>query len=109
MTGTVHTEGCQRAGEHARLTRDEYAQKWPHFCRRCDAYGGRHSAGSRSSPPDFDDCADCLCAGKCPRCAAVALDDDGENCGACGWALADADGAPAEWACWCAEGEGAEL
>lgn len=96
---TAHTVDCERAGAQARAERDAYAQAWPLFCRRCDAYGGRHDAGTRTTPPDFDACRACLCCGSCPRCAAAALDDDGENCGACGWALAAADGAPAEWEC----------
>lgn len=99
---SAHSESCNRASENARAERDAYAEKWPKFCRRCDAYGGRATGGTRLVPPDFDDCRACLCAGKCPRCGAEALDDADldVSCSACRWQLSQGEGAPSAWECY---------
>lgn len=111
-----HTEDCSQA----RLARLAWAIKWPFHCDKCEGRGGWASPGSFSEPPDGDPCEECVCQGRCPRCAAVrmdaqwwrctktdtvlryyAVDSDMFICPNCGWNEEEPDAMPdAECNCW---------
>lgn len=78
---------------------DEYNQKYPYHCKKCDGWGGFYSTYNPSLSgvslgygyfTDFNPCQDCYDKGICPRCGEkVFSNEDLENgdviCSKCGW------------------------
>lgn len=87
MTDDIkHTQHCNEVQAAAKA----FEEKWPKFCRACNASGEWYSPGNYHRPPDGGPCGHCVEVGKCPRCAEPLelhekSDGDWSLCKACGW------------------------
>lgn len=107
-----HTPECLAQAAAAEAARAAWRARWPHHCRACEGRGG---AGESYDPSpaglslgagwlyDWYPCESCVEAGRCPRCAARTMADDGDcdTCFACGWDGRRPDHLPPEPACVC--------
>ena len=109
-----HTERCQQDRVRIEKERQEYAAKWPSYCRTCDGWGGEwfefdpSPAGISLSPgtlADFEFCPDCLGLEKCARCGEVVSDwgDDEMTCPLCGADFCDINIGISHHECFCRE------
>ena len=113
-----HTEGCLQQGAEIEKLRQEYAAKWPGYCKKCEGCGAFSTqydpspAGVSLGPGSMMDCDPCPeCAEKelCPRCGGpMPYDDDQPDkpCASCGWnGYEETPGMPPEHECYCWEKE----
>ena len=113
-----HTESCLKQGAEIEKLRQEYAAKWPKYCRKCEGWGGfsysydPSPAGVSLGPgsmQDWDPCPECTEKELCPRCGGpVPYDPDRPDkpCAACGYAGYEATpGMPPQHECYCWEKE----
>lgn len=108
MSATVHTQDCLEA----KARQDVWVEKWPNYCRRCGGHGARNSyqpvpyGSTVISECVWDECADCLAVGLCPRCkyGTVPIPEVGyvSTCVDCGWNDESPDALP-EWEYFCQE------
>ena len=92
------------------MKRDEYARRWPNYCRNCDGFGYfvDHFDPSPSGValgagtiPLMDPCSACMEYGVCPRCGQEHGEEssftEGEMaCEACAWDHDEPDGVEPE-------------
>ena len=106
------TKECKRNRARAEQLRQEWKEKWPKYCTKCEGWGGfwysfdPSPAGvslSSGTLEDFDPCPDCYENGICPRCGEPGFEGEeyGGPCQKCGWDFSIACGLPAEAECWC--------
>jgi hypothetical protein len=106
LNGKGHSKECHEHTEQMLEAQDEYARKWPNYCRTCSGVGGFHStydpspAGVSLAPgtmDDFDPCTQCVDEGICPRCGKKVWNVDEDEigvCSNCGWDAMNPDAMP---------------
>jgi hypothetical protein len=108
-----HSPECKTREKKTREVYAAYVAKWPHYCRRCNGYGGftviengaPHGAGFW--PMEVYDACSCVQYGRCPRCGVEVWHEDDYDgdflfCPECGWDEEHPDHAPDEHAeCYC--------
>jgi hypothetical protein len=62
------------------MSADEYAAKFPNYCRACGGIGGHEGREARTPT----ECPECFGRGLCGRCA-TKLPKYEATCPACGW------------------------
>lgn len=110
----THTKECNEYIEKCNKSVEDYKQKWPNYCKSCYGAGGSYFPGSYYSPPDFNECEDCIDKGKCPRCGAEtfklierenqATDDIPQICSSCQFDLTTNSCMPEDGECICWDG-----
>lgn len=100
------TEECLRIIAQAEAQRAAWAARWPSYCRECDGWGGHRYAVNLDEPPSVEPCEGCAGRGRCGRCWALGLTEDGAGpCAACGWDYSDGLPPLVECYCWAEEVE----
>jgi hypothetical protein len=90
----AHTAECI---QHQETVYKPWLERWPKFCGDCNGAGAFHDWGDRYTPPSDEPC-ECTMAGRCARCGAQGLTEDGDGpCTACGWNYDDS--VPADCIC----------
>ena len=105
MTSFVHTNACTNRQLAFQKAVAEYNEKWPNHCKKCGGHSGRSYPATYNDPGDFEECSDCICQGRCPRCGDDRYYSDWETdspCKNCGWTYKDG-GAPEPPDCECHE------
>ncbi len=108
-----HSEKCKASMAALQAAIDAYQTQWPNFCHTCGGWGAFQTVDSVPYGPGSvsmygsEPCGACIDEGKCPRCGAQALDEDGENCASCGWNWEKTPGCPEgpDGPCECEEAE----
>lgn len=109
-----HTVECHKALLENKKKIQEYAAKWPNYCRKCNAQGGHIIYGTRyhkdgsGTPDEFNPCPECqeIEFPKCPRCGKEwgnTVMEDNIPCPHCGWNWGyetSEDFAPEPYECW---------
>ena len=70
------------------MTKEEYFEKYPNYCKNCNGYGGRET---RTPYFQRNGCPECFEKELCPRCK-IKLSVSFE-CDTCGWKIGT-DGVP---------------
>lgn len=89
-----HSAACEALTKQGETLRENWAAKWPNYCRKCEGAGGHSFYETHGSPYGGEhlwDLCECIDIGKCPRCFATSMDpeSDAHVCFICGWADTD--------------------